>query len=138
MVKDKEGITSTNAFQKILTKSNSKPNKIWVDKGREYYKRSMKLWLEKNDIEMYSTHNEGKSLLLKDLLEPWQITFINIWFYIKNVYIDILEDIVNKYNNAYHSTIKMKPVEVNQAHILTLVKRLMMKILNLKLVILLD
>ena len=83
MVKDKEGITSTNAFQKILTKSNSKPNKIWVDKGREYYKRSMKLWLEKNDIEMYSTHNEGKSLLLKDLLEPWQITFINIWFYIK-------------------------------------------------------
>ena len=54
------------------------------------------------------------------------------------MYIDILEDIVNKYNNAYHSTIKMKPVEVNQAHILTLVKRLMMKILNLKLVILLD
>ena len=63
MVKDKEGITSTNAFQKILTKSNSKPNKIWVDKGREYYKRSMKLWLEKNDIEMYSTHNEGKSVV---------------------------------------------------------------------------
>ena len=83
MVKDKEGITSTNAFQKILAKSNSKPNKIWVDKDRESYKRSMKLWLEKNDIEMYSTHNEGKSLLLKDLLEPWQITFINIWFYIK-------------------------------------------------------
>ena len=83
MVKDKEGITSTNAFQKNLTESNSKPNKIWVDKGRESYNRSMKLWLEKNDIEMYSTHNEGKSVLLKDLLEPWQKKFINIWLYIK-------------------------------------------------------
>ena len=83
MVKDKEGITSTNAFQKNLTESNSKPNKIWVDKGRESYNRSMKLWLEKNDIEIYSTHNEGKSVLLKDLLEPWQKKFINIWLYIK-------------------------------------------------------
>ena len=83
MVKDKEGITSTNAFQKNLTESNSKPNQIWVDKGRESYNRSMKLWLEKNDIEIYSTHNEGKSVLLKDLLEPWQKKFINIWLYIK-------------------------------------------------------
>ena len=83
MVKDKEGITSTNVFQKNLTESNSKPNKIWVDKGRESYNRSMKLWLEKNDIEIYSAHNEGKSVLLKDLLEPWQKKFINIWLYIK-------------------------------------------------------
>ena len=62
-------MTITNAFQKILDESNRKPNKIWVDKGSEFYNRSMKSWLEKNDIEMYSTHNEGNSLLLKDLLE---------------------------------------------------------------------
>ena len=59
-LKDKKGITITNTFQKIIDDSNLKPNKIWVDKGSEFYNRSVKPWLEKNDIEMYSTHNEGK------------------------------------------------------------------------------
>ena len=74
-MKDEKGITITNAFQKILDESNHcvwsktlativkskghKPNKIWVDKGSELYNRSMKSWLEKNAIEIYSTHNEG-------------------------------------------------------------------------------
>ena len=58
--KDKEGVSIVNAFQSILNKSNRKPNKIWVDKGCEFYNRPMKSWLENNDIEMYSTHNEGK------------------------------------------------------------------------------
>ena len=57
-LKDKKGITITNAFQKMLDESKCKPNKIWADKGREFYNRPIKSWLEKNDIEMYSTHNE--------------------------------------------------------------------------------
>ena len=52
-LKDKKGVSIVNAFQSILNKSNRKLNKIWVDKGSEFYNRSMKLWLEKNDIEMY-------------------------------------------------------------------------------------
>ena len=62
-LKDKKDITITNTFQKILRKSIRKPNKIWVDKGSKFYKRSTKSWLEKNDIEMYSTDNEGKSVI---------------------------------------------------------------------------
>ena len=62
-LKDKKGIIIVNAFQSILKKSNSKPNKIWVDKGSEFYNRSIKSWLEKNDIEMYSTNNEEKSVV---------------------------------------------------------------------------
>ena len=50
------------------------------------------------------------------------------------MYIDKLNDIVNRYNNTYHRTIKMKPVDVDQAHILTLVKKVITKIPNLKLV----
>ena len=46
-LKDKKGITTTNAFQKIFKESNRKPNKIWVNKGSEFYNRSMKSWLEK-------------------------------------------------------------------------------------------
>ena len=67
-LKDKKDVSIVNAFQSILKESNRKPNKIWVDKGSEFYNRSMKSWLGKNDIEMYSTHNEGKSVVVRDLL----------------------------------------------------------------------
>ena len=56
-LKDKRGITITNAFQKFLDESNCKPNKIWVDKGSEFYNRSMKSFLKNNDIEMFSKDN---------------------------------------------------------------------------------
>ena len=45
-----------------------KPNKIWVDKGNEFYNSSFKKWLKDNDIEMYSTHNEGKSVVAERYL----------------------------------------------------------------------
>ena len=54
-LKNKEGTTISNAFQKILGESNRKPNKIWVDKSSKFYNRSIKSWLEKTGIEMYST-----------------------------------------------------------------------------------
>ena len=56
-LKNKTGITITNAFQKALDESRCKPNTIWVSKGSEFYNGSMKSWLQDNDIEMYSTHN---------------------------------------------------------------------------------
>ena len=56
-----QGIAINNDFQKYLKESNHKPNKIWVDKGSEFYNRSVNSWLEKYDIEMYSMHNKGKS-----------------------------------------------------------------------------
>ena len=61
-LKDKKGITITNAFQKLLGESGHKPSKIWINKSSEFYNRSMKPWLENNAIEMYSVHNEGKSV----------------------------------------------------------------------------
>ena len=56
----------------------------------------------------------------------------------KNVYIDKVDEIVNKYKDIYHSTTKMKPVDLNETHILTLVNKLIIKILNLKLLILIE
>ena len=61
-LKDKKGVSIVDAFQKILDKSRRKPNKIWVDKGSEFYNNSFKKWLKDNDIEMYLIHNEGKSV----------------------------------------------------------------------------
>ena len=51
-----------SAFQSIFKKSNRKPNKIWVDQGSAFYNNVFKKWLKDNDISMYSTPNEGKSL----------------------------------------------------------------------------
>ena len=109
-LKDKKGVSIVNAFQSILQKSNRKPNKILVDKGNEFYNRSMKSWLEKNDIEMYSTHNEGKSVATERFIRTIKNKIYKHMTSIsKNVYID---DIVHKYNNKKHRTIKMKSIDV--------------------------
>ena len=51
-LKDKKGITICNDFKIFLDGSNRKPNKIWVNKGSKFYNRSMKSWLQGNNIEM--------------------------------------------------------------------------------------
>ena len=71
----KKDITIVNAFQKILNDSKRKPNKIWVDKGSECYNRSMKLWLEKNNLKMYSTYNEGKSVVSERFIRNLKKSF---------------------------------------------------------------
>ena len=60
---DKISAAIINLFQSILNDSKRKPNTIWVDKGSEFYNGLMKLWPEKYDIELYSTHNERKSVV---------------------------------------------------------------------------
>ena len=67
--------------------------------------------VRKNDIEMYSTHHEGTSAVAKSINRALKNKIYKYMTSIsKNVYIDKLDDIVNKYSNTYHSTIKMKPV----------------------------
>ena len=112
-LKDKKGITIVKEFQIILKQSNRKPNKIWVDKGSEIYNASFKKWLQDNDIVMYSTHNEGKSVVAERFIRTLKSKIYKYMTSIsKNVYIDKLDDIVNEYHNAYHTAIKMKPIDV--------------------------
>ena len=100
------------AFQIILKPSNTKPNKIWVDKGSEFYDAFFKKWLRDNDIAMYSTHNEGKSVAAERFIRTLKSKIYKYMTSIsKNVYIDKLDEIVNEYNNTYHTTIKMKPTD---------------------------
>ena len=102
-----------NVFQKILDNSKRKPNKIWVDKGSKFYNRSMKSWLEENDIAMHSTHNEGKSVVAKRFIRTIENKIYKYMTSIsKNVYTDKLDDKVDEYNNTYLRTIKMKPIDV--------------------------
>ena len=113
-MKDKKGIGITNASQIILKGSNRKPNKIWVDKGSKFYNRSLKSWLEINAIEIYSTHNKWKSVVSERFIRILQNkTYNYMRSTSKNVYIDKLDDMINKYNNIYLSTIGMNPVDVH-------------------------
>ena len=112
-LKDKKGITIVNAFHSILDKSKRKPNKIWVDQGSDFYNKVFMKFLKDSDISIYSTYNEGKSLVAERFIRTLKnkiskhITSIS-----KNVYYDVLDDIVDEYNNTYHKTIKMKPIDV--------------------------
>ena len=84
-----------------------------VDKGSEFYNSSFKKWLQYNGIVMYSTHNEGKSVVAERSIRTLKNKIYKYMTSIsKNVYIDKLDDIVNEYNNTYHTTIKMKNIDV--------------------------
>ena len=109
-LKDKKGINITNVFNKIINQSSRKPNKIWVDQGGEFYNHVFKKWLSENDTSMYSTFNEGKSVVVERFIRKLKNKlYKHMTATGKNVYFDVLDDVVNEYNNTKHSTFKMKP-----------------------------
>ena len=113
---DKKGISIVNVFNNIIKQSERKPNKKWVDQEGEFYNNAFKKWFSDNDIITYSTYNEGKSVAAERFIRTLK-NFINkLYKHMtatgKNVYYDVLDDVVNKYNNTKHSTIKMKPTDV--------------------------
>ena len=60
----------------MLDKPKQQQNKTWVDKASEFYNQSMKSFLQNNDIEMYSMHNEGKSVVAERFIRTLKIKFI--------------------------------------------------------------
>ena len=111
-LKDKKGISIVNALNKIIKQSNRKPNKIWINQGGEFHNRDFKTWLSDNDLIMYSTFNEGKSVVAKRFIRTLKNKlYKHITATGKNVYY-VLDDVVNEYNITKHNTIKMKPKNV--------------------------
>ena len=117
-LKNKKGVRIVNAFQKISDRSMElhwarKPNKIWADKGSEYYNSYFKQWLKDNDIEMYSIHNKVKSVVAERFIRTLKTKiYKDMTSVSKNIYIDKLHDIVHEYSNTFHRKVKMKPVDV--------------------------
>ena len=111
-LKDKRGISIVNQFQNIISKRRQL-NKIWVDQGGRFCNKHFKRFLKINKFEMYSTYNEGKSALAKRFIRTLKNKiFKRIAAVSENVYFDVLDDIVNNYNNTVYRTINMKPIEV--------------------------
>jgi hypothetical protein len=108
-IPNKTGKCVAAAFKKIF--KERKCDKLWVDKGLEFYNRDVKAL----GVELYSTQNLEKSCIS----ERWNKTIrenMFKYFTANNTrrYIDVLDDMVNKYNNRRHSSIKMTPVEASK------------------------
>ena len=112
-LKDKKEVTIINAFQSILNNSKRKPNKKWLDQDSEFYNNSFKKWLEDNGIEVYSTYNEGKSVIAERFIRTLKNKiYKHMTAVSKSVHFDVLNNIVDKYHNTYHNSIKMKLIDV--------------------------
>ena len=111
-LKDKRGISIVNTFQKIVSKGR-KLNKIWVNQGGEFYNNLLKIFLKIDNIKMYLTYNEVKPVVAERFVRTLKNKiFKHITAVSKNIYFDVLDAIVNKYNNIVHWSIKMKPIDV--------------------------
>ena len=111
-VNRQKGENIVNAFQKLISEGR-KLNKIRVNQGSEFYNNSFKDFLKISNIEMYSAYNEGKSVVTERFIRTLKNkNFKHMAAISKNVYFDVLDDIINKYNNTVHRTIKMKPIDV--------------------------
>ena len=107
-LKDKTGKSVASALKTIF--KERQPEKMWVDKDKEFYNENVK-----SLVELYSTENKEKS----SVVERWIRTMKErMWKYFTdnntNRYVDILQDLVKGYNNTRHSSIKMTPVEVSK------------------------
>ena len=108
LIKDKTGKSVASALKTIF--KERKPEKMWVDKGKEFYNKDVKQL-----IELYSTENEEKSSVVERLIRTMKE---KMWNYFTdnntNRYVDILPDLVEDYNNTKHSSSKMTPVEASK------------------------
>ena len=75
-LKDKTGTITVNAFKKIIS-NGRKPNKIWVHQGRKFYNNPFKRLLKINNTEMYSTYNEGKSVVAERFIRTLEKKFLS-------------------------------------------------------------
>jgi len=109
LLKDKTGVSVAKALKEIFKQKN--PEKLWTDKGKEFYNKHVR----DLGVELYSTENEEKS----SVAERWNRTMKEKMFKYftannTNKYIDVLDDFVDKYNNTWHSSINMTPVEASK------------------------
>ena len=113
-LKDKKGITIKNALEKIF--KQRKPKLLWTDNGKEFYNKQVETLLNENNIKIYSTNN---SEIKSAVVERFNRTFKNMMYkkFTENnntIFYNILDELVNNYNNKYHSTVRMTPIEASK------------------------
>ena len=111
-LKSKSSEVIIDAFERLF--KNRRPKKLWTDQGSEFISNRFRKFLNDNNIELYHVFNEGKAVVVerfnRTLGEMIQkhLTATNT-----SRYIDILQKLIDDYNNRYHSSIKMTPFQAS-------------------------
>ena len=113
-LKDKSGKSTTTALKNLIEKAKRKPDKIWSDRGKEFYNTTFLHYLKEQNIQIYSTHSDLKAVFVErfnrtllDLIkEPMYIEGKACW-------LNHLDAAMEKYNNRVHGTTKMTPFEMS-------------------------
>ena len=113
-LKDKSGKSTTTAFKSLIEKAKRKPDKIWSDRGKEFYNKTFLDFLKQNEIHIFSTHSDLKAVFgerfnrtLLDLIkEPMYIEGKACW-------LNHIDTAMEKYNNRVHGSTKMTPFEMS-------------------------
>ena len=125
-LKDKKGKAVLNAFIEIVNESNRKPNKLWVDQGREFYNKLMQEWLDNNDILMYCTHNEGTSVIAEMFMKTWKTKiYKKITANDSKSYLAYLNKLEDQYDNTYHYSSNKKPVNADYSALTQKMRRIL-------------
>ena len=111
LFKDTKVTRLLNAFIKIVNESNRKQNKLGVDQGREFYNKLMLEWLNNNDILMYYTYNEGKSVISESFIKTLKAKiYKKMTANDRKSSLPYLNKLVDQYNNTYYHSINKKPI----------------------------
>ena len=108
---NKKGQTVAEAFKRIMNESGRNPKKMWVDKGTEFYNQYVKAL----PFEIYSTLNDGKAVVVERFnCTLKQMLFKKFTSQGHKKWLKILPEIIDKYNNKVHSTIKTTPMKASE------------------------
>ena len=113
-LKDKKAKTVLYGFNEIVEESKGQPNKLWVDHGREFYNSPMQKWLHDNDILMYLTHNEGKSVVAEKFIKKLKDKiYKTMTANDSKSYLNYLNKLIDEYSNTYHRSVGKKPIDAD-------------------------
>ena len=115
-LKNKTGLEVRKAFEDIMKTSGRTPKKLWVDQGSEFYNKNFKAMLaENNNIEMYSTYNEGKAVIIENFNRIFKTKLFKQFTINGNQkWINIIQEVVDKYNNKHNSLLGISPKEASE------------------------
>ena len=113
-LKDKSGKSTTTALKSLIEKTKRKPDKIWSDRGKEFYNKTFLDFLKQNEIQIYSTNSDLKAVFV-ERINRTLLDLIKKPMYIegKACWLNHLDTAMEKYNNRVHGTTKMTPFEMS-------------------------
>ena len=115
VTKNKDKQTIVDAFEDIIKKSKRVPQLLWSDNGGEFFNRVFENFLKRYNTIRYTTKGHLKAIMIERFNQTLMNKLSSLFTERNNYrYIDDIHNIVEKYNNTYHSTIKMTPTEASK------------------------